>query len=63
MLTANIAKLFIPIEICFADMILVMDEGEMKEYGTLSEIIERKGMFYKMYSSQQKMYLFSNTSL
>lgn len=27
MLTANIAKLFIPIEICFADMILVFYEG------------------------------------
>lgn len=36
-----------------ADMILVIHEGEIVERGTHEELLERKGMYYKMHSAQE----------
>lgn len=36
-----------------ADMILVIHEGEIIERGTHEELLERKGMYYKMHSAQE----------
>lgn len=35
-----------------ADCILVVDNGTLAESGTHSELIEKKGLYYKMYMSQ-----------
>ena len=35
-----------------ADFILVVDNGTLAESGTHSELIEKKGLYYKMYMSQ-----------
>ena len=36
-----------------ADQILVMDEGELAEVGTHSELVARKGIYAKLWSLQQ----------
>jgi ATP-binding cassette subfamily B protein len=38
----------------FADQILVMDEGEIVERGTHSELLERSGIYADMWSTQQE---------
>ena len=35
-----------------ADKILVMDKGEVKEIGSHNELIEKKGIYYKLYQMQ-----------
>ena len=35
-----------------ADEILVVDEGEIKERGTHSHLMEKKGVYWKLYQSQ-----------
>ena len=37
-----------------ADLILVMDQGEMIEHGKHAELLERKGFYYDLYTSQFK---------
>ncbi len=37
-----------------SDKIIVLDNGEIIEEGTPSELIEKRGQFYKLYSSQMK---------
>lgn len=39
-----------------ADNILVMDNGNILEYGTHRELIAKKGTYARMYASQQEMY-------
>lgn len=35
-----------------ADKILVVDDGKIKESGTHTELLEKKGLYYKLYSAQ-----------
>ncbi|MCD7862741.1 MAG: hypothetical protein LUG61_04335 [Lachnospiraceae bacterium] len=35
-----------------ADDILVLDHGDVMEQGTHEELMERKGLYYKLYASQ-----------
>jgi ATP-binding cassette subfamily B protein len=35
-----------------ADNILVVDQGNVVEQGTHKELMEKKGFYYKLYSSQ-----------
>jgi len=37
-----------------ADLILVMDQGEIIEHGKHAELLERKGFYYDLYTSQFK---------
>ena len=37
-----------------ADLILVMDQGEIIEQGKHAELLERKGFYYDLYTSQFK---------
>lgn len=43
----------------YCDKILVMDEGDLVEFGAHSELLEKKGLYYKLYKEQAKMYDFS----
>ena len=36
------------------DKILVMEEGNIKEQGTHTELIEKKGLYFEMFERQQK---------
>lgn len=40
----------------FADKILVMDDGEIVEYGTKDELLMKNGIYARMYRSQQQLY-------
>ena len=35
-----------------ADLILVLNQGDVVEQGTHRELMERKGFYYKLYRSQ-----------
>ena len=35
-----------------ADKIMVLDKGEIRESGTHDELIEKKGLYFKLYQSQ-----------
>jgi ATP-binding cassette subfamily B multidrug efflux pump len=35
-----------------SDVILVMDKGEPAEYGTHAELLDKKGLYYELYTSQ-----------
>lgn len=37
-----------------ADQILVMENGKIVEHGTHNELMERKGLYHKLYSIQQE---------
>jgi ATP-binding cassette, subfamily B, bacterial len=39
-----------------ADKIVMMSDGEIKEIGTHSELIQRKGYYYQMWESQRQWY-------
>lgn len=39
-----------------SDLIIVMDKGKIAEKGTFEELINKKGLFYKMYESQSVWY-------
>ncbi|MDO6851666.1 ABC transporter ATP-binding protein [Priestia megaterium] len=39
-----------------SDLIVVMDRGKIVEQGSFDELIDKKGMFYKMYESQSLWY-------
>lgn len=38
-----------------ADRLLVLDHGKVAEFGTHTELLERKGIYYKLVMAQQKM--------
>ncbi len=38
-----------------ADKLLVLDHGKVSEFGTHSELLENKGIYYKLVMAQQKM--------
>jgi ABC-type transport system involved in Fe-S cluster assembly fused permease/ATPase subunit len=40
--------------IIHADNILVLQDGEIVEAGTHQELIEKKGLYYSMWNSQQQ---------
>lgn len=39
-----------------ADRIIVLDEGEIAEMGSHSELMDRKGKYFQMYQAQAKWY-------
>lgn len=39
-----------------ADKIVFMQKGEITEYGTFDQLIERQGCFYEMWQSQSQWY-------
>lgn len=40
----------------FADKIAVINEGKLEEYGTHTELMKRKGIYYTMYQTQAQYY-------
>lgn len=40
----------------FCDKIAVFEKGEMKEYGTFGELMERKGLYYDFYQQQAEYF-------
>lgn len=40
----------------FCDKIMVLEKGEMKEYGTFGELMERKGVYYDFYQQQAEYF-------
>ena len=38
-----------------ADKLLVLDHGRVAEFGTHAELLENKGIYYKLVMAQQKM--------
>lgn len=40
----------------FSDMILVMEDGRIKEQGTHAKLMENRQLYYQMYQAQAKMY-------
>ena len=39
----------------FCDKIAVFDNGEMKEYGTFDQLMDRKGLYYDFYQAQSEI--------
>lgn len=39
-----------------ADKILVLEDGRITEQGTHDELIEKNGLYYKMFTTQAKGY-------
>ena len=39
----------------FCDKIAVFDNGEMKEYGTFDQLMDRKGLYYDFYQAQSEV--------
>lgn len=40
----------------FCDKIIVMNEGEIIEVGTHKQLMMQKGLYYRLYSKQCKLY-------
>ena len=40
----------------FCDKIAVLDKGELKEYGTFDELIEKKGIYYGLFEQQAEYF-------
>ena len=43
-----------------ADKILVLDHGRVKEYGTHTELLDKKGIYYKLVMAQAQAALGGN---
>lgn len=41
----------------YTDKIIVFDKGNIVEQGSFAQLLERKGLFYKMYETQKELYL------
>lgn len=40
----------------FSDAVLVLEEGKVAEYGSHRELMEKGGLYYRLYNSQAEMY-------
>ena len=58
-LTQKITSFFIShrlISTCFCDRIILLDEGSIIEQGTHLSLLEKKGMYWKMFTLQSQYY-------
>ena len=37
-----------------ADLIIALEQGEVKEYGNHEDLLERKGLYYELVTAQQR---------